>query len=84
MDFYPIFIQTFHKTSNDYSTTTKPAFNPDLWAVILDLVEKFPKLTFKWVKGHAGNVLNERADVLANSAANQEGGYMLFDEGYMR
>ncbi len=62
----------------------KPALNPDLWAVMLDLVEQFPKLSFKWVKGHAGNVLNERADVLANSAASQVGSGMLVDEGYVK
>ena len=62
----------------------KPALNPDLWSIMLDLVEQFPKLTFKWVKGHAGNVLNERADVLANSAASQGGGTMRVDEGYVK
>lgn len=61
----------------------KPALNPDLWAVMLDLVEKFEKLRFKWVRGHAGNALNERADELANGAASK-GGDMLVDEGYVR
>lgn len=61
----------------------KPALNPDLWAVMLDLVEKFSKLRFKWVRGHAGNALNERADELANGAASG-GEDMLVDEGYVR
>lgn len=61
----------------------KPALNPDLWGIMLDLVEKFEKLSFKWVKGHAGNPLNERADDLANGAASQRGD-MLVDEGYVK
>ncbi len=62
----------------------KPALNPDLWGIMLDLVDKFEKLGFKWVKGHAGNVFNERADDLANGAASDEGEDMLVDEGYVR
>ena len=50
---------------------------------MLDLVDKFEKLGFKWVKGHAGNVFNERADDLANGAAS-DGEDMLVDEGYVR
>lgn len=42
--------------------------NPDLWKAFL---EQYPKHTiqFKWVKGHAGNPLNERCDELAVAAA---------------
>jgi ribonuclease HI len=61
----------------------KPALNPDLWDRMLDLVELFPKLTFKWVRGHAGDVLNERADSLATGASSQ-GGNKLVDKGYNR
>ncbi len=61
----------------------KPALNPDLWGIMLDLVEKFTKLSFKWVKGHAGNAFNERADELANGAASH-GEDMLVDEGYVK
>ena len=60
----------------------KPALNPDLWKRMLELTEGLPKLTFKWVKGHAGDPLNERADELANGAA-QGAGDMLEDAGYM-
>ena len=60
----------------------KPALNPDLWKRMLEITEGLPKLTFKWVKGHAGDPLNERADELANGAAQGVDG-MLVDEGYM-
>ena len=39
-------------------------------------------MKFKWVKGHAGNIENERCDVLAVEAA--EGTRLLIDEGYER
>jgi ribonuclease HI len=44
------------------------AKNPDLWARLLDLLEKH-QVEFIWVKGHAGNPENERCDELAVSAA---------------
>ena len=61
----------------------KPALNSDLWAAMLDLLDHFSKLKFQWVRGHAGNALNERADDLANGAA-QDGIDMRIDEGYVR
>ena len=42
----------------------EPALNSDLWAQLLDLIEKH-KVTFIWVKGHAGHPENERCDTLA-------------------
>jgi ribonuclease HI len=49
-----------------------PAENIDLWSVLLDLVERYePK--FVWVKGHAGNIENERCDLLAKRAAQGSG-----------
>lgn len=44
--------------------------NEDLWRRFLQ-VYKLQKVNFQWVKGHAGNVWNERADQLAVEAANQ-------------
>ncbi|MCP3871892.1 MAG: ribonuclease HI [Desulfobacteraceae bacterium] len=58
----------------------KPALNIDLWKRMLDVVKKFSDLSFQWVKGHAGNPMNELADDLANSAA--QGGDLLEDVGY--
>ena len=41
--------------------------NIDLWEEMIELTKKH-KVTFKWVKGHADNVENERCDALANEA----------------
>lgn len=42
----------------------KPALNSDLWEKLLALL-KVHKVTFNWVKGHAGHPENERCDRLA-------------------
>jgi ribonuclease HI len=42
----------------------KPALNVDLWERLLPLLQKH-KVTFVWVKGHAGHPENERCDALA-------------------
>ena len=42
----------------------KPALNVDLWEQLLPLLERH-KVTFVWVKGHAGHPENERCDQLA-------------------
>ncbi len=44
------------------------AENPDLWERLLKLLDRH-KVTFRWVRGHAGNTENERADQLATEAA---------------
>nr|MBF0223767.1 ribonuclease HI [Desulfobulbaceae bacterium] len=50
----------------------KPAVNPDLWGQLLELTEEL-SITFQWVKGHAGNPLNERCDELAVANARRSG-----------
>ena len=45
----------------------KPVKNQDLWQVLDALVVRH-KLEWHWVKGHSGNVGNERVDQLANRA----------------
>ena len=55
--------------------------NVDLWKRFLTVYKKH-QVKFKWVKGHAGNIENERCDVLAVEAA--EGTRLLIDEGYER
>ncbi len=71
------------KKKNWKKSDGKPALNPDLWAKLLDLTESFSHLRFKWVKGHAGDPLNERADTLANQAARQEKIYQHKDKQYL-
>ncbi len=46
----------------------KPALNADLWEQLLAQCERHT-VTFIWVKGHAGNLENERCDQLATAAA---------------
>ena len=42
----------------------KPALNPDLWEILLDLTQVHT-LHYHWVKGHAENPKNNRCDELA-------------------
>ena len=49
------------------SSTGDPVKNMDLWRRILD-AEKPHQVEWKWVRGHAGNTMNERADRLATEA----------------
>lgn len=53
--------------------------NPDLWLRYIPLHLKY-KPKFVWVKGHAGNIENERCDQLAVAAA--EGQELKVDVGY--
>lgn len=53
--------------------------NPDLWLRYIPLHLKY-KPKFIWVKGHAGNIENERCDQLAVEAA--EGFNLPADTGY--
>jgi ribonuclease HI len=55
--------------------------NADLWKRLLPLVGEMD-VTFKWVKGHAGDPGNERADQLSYAAINKP--KLLEDEGYLR
>jgi len=47
---------------------TNRAENADLWAQLLDLLERYP-VEFRWVRGHADHPENERCDRLAVHAA---------------
>ena len=56
------------KTNNWKTAAKKPVANRDLWIEISDLNEKMT-VQWNWVKGHAGDPGNERADELANIGA---------------
>ena len=48
----------------------KPVKNDDLWQE-LDAIAQQHKIEWLWVKGHAGDAGNERADALANQGVAQ-------------
>jgi ribonuclease HI len=53
--------------TNWRSSTGDPVKNMDLWQRIL-AAAKPHEVEWVWVRGHAGDVMNERADVLATKA----------------
>lgn len=53
------------KLNNWTTSANKPVKNADLWKK-LDEQNSRHRVEWCWVKGHAGNALNERADILAN------------------
>lgn len=53
--------------------------NSDLWLRYEALSRKH-HIEFKWVKGHAENIINARCDELATKAADSD--QLLIDEGY--
>ena len=55
----------FNWKKNNWKTSTKkPVKNSDLW-IQLDEIQSKREVKWNWVKGHAGNLGNERADELA-------------------
>ncbi len=55
------------KKKNWMTAGRKPVKNRELWEA-LDSQSSRHKVKWKWVKGHAGHIENERADELANIA----------------
>jgi len=49
------------------TASKKPVKNKELWQKLDGLVQNY-NIDWKWVKGHSGNLGNERADELANEA----------------
>ncbi|MEQ8436749.1 MAG: ribonuclease H [Ilumatobacter fluminis] len=45
----------------------QPVANADIWEPLVDLVES-GDVTFRWVKGHSGDPMNDRVDALAVAA----------------
>ncbi|QTD55535.1 ribonuclease HI [Parasphingorhabdus cellanae] len=59
----------FNWQRNGWRTAAKkPVKNADLWQDLLEAVKRHD-IEWHWVKGHAGDADNERADVLASDAA---------------
>jgi len=54
------------KAKNWRTANKKPVKNDDLWKQ-LDTLSNLHQIQWVWVKGHAGNEGNERADQLANA-----------------
>jgi ribonuclease HI len=60
-----------HWKSRGWKTSArKPVKNMDLWKE-LDKLRGKHDVSWRWVKGHAGNPGNERADMLANRGLEQ-------------
>ncbi|CAM2836453.1 ribonuclease HI [Slackia exigua] len=57
----------------------EPVKNQDLWMRLIAALEGH-RVSFHWVKGHAGHPENERCDELATTAA--DGADRLIDEGF--
>ena len=62
-----------------WRTNTERAVNIDLWTRLLPLCETH-EVELRWVKGHAGNVENERCDQLSEAALRVPN--LPADEGY--
>lgn len=60
----------------------EPVANQDLWRPFIEVVvdERAGEVAFRWVKGHAGDAMNELVDRLANDAARTQGAVRRFLE----
>jgi len=53
----------------------QPVANRDLWEELFELALNSPRaITFSWVKGHSGDVMNDFVDTLATEAADLQHG----------
>jgi ribonuclease HI len=52
------------------SSTGDPVKNMDLWQRVLEAAKPH-EIDWRWVRGHSGDVMNERADALATAAREQ-------------
>lgn len=52
----------------------KPVANRDLWEPLIDLVRERQDVTFRWVKGHSGDPMNDLVDALAVEAGRAQAG----------
>jgi ribonuclease HI len=50
------------------NSAKKPVANRDLWEPLITLFTERGDVSFRWVKGHSGDVMNDRVDRLAVEA----------------
>lgn len=67
---------------SNWKRKSGPVLNSDLWKRLLKAMEPH-RVSFEWIKGHAGHPENERCDELATQAADEEPSKLLIDEGYV-
>ena len=56
------------KSNRWRNSQKRPIANPDLWK-ILDLEQGKRDITWKWIRAHNGDAMNEYADRIANDEA---------------
>lgn len=56
------------------NSAKKPVANRDLWEPLVELYRERGDVTFRWVKGHSGNRMNDLVDELAVAAARTQQG----------
>ncbi len=54
------------------NTAKKPIANRDLWEPLIDVVHARGEVTFRWVKGHSGDDMNDVVDALAVRAGKEQ------------
>ena len=64
--------------NNWVKSNKEPVKNRELWERLLKAMDGH-KVTFSWIKGHAGHSENERCDTLASNSA--KGTNLLDDDG---
>ena len=61
------------KINNWKTANKKPVKNVALWTNLEKEIQRH-KITWKWIKGHAGNIYNEQADELARKYIEDKAG----------
>jgi ribonuclease HI len=56
------------------NSAKKPVANRDLWEPLIAAVRDRGDVTFRWVKGHSGDPMNDLVDRLAVEAGRAAGG----------
>jgi ribonuclease HI len=51
------------------TSAKKPVVSRDLWEPLVEEVERRGDISFRWVKGHSGDAMNDRVDALAVAAS---------------